>query len=54
MLKKTKIDALFDSRSQANLITVDLVKKLALEVCDHPNPHPLGWANKDVELKATK
>jgi hypothetical protein len=25
-----------------------------LEVHDHPNPYPLGWVNKDVELKVTK
>jgi len=37
-----------------NLITIDLVKKLGLEVHDLPNPYPLGWVNKDVELKVTK
>lgn len=31
-----------------------MVKKLELEVCDHPNPYPLGWVNKDAELKVTK
>lgn len=30
--KKTKIDALFDSGSQANLIADDLVKSLALPI----------------------
>jgi hypothetical protein len=25
-----------------------------LEVHDHPSPCPLGWVNKDVEIKATK
>eukprot|EP00253_Pinus_taeda_P034565 PITA_34565 len=53
-VKKTKIDALFDSRSQGNLIATDLVKKLGLEVRDHPNPYPLGWVHKDAELKVTK
>ena len=42
-VKKTKIDALFDSGSQENLIATELVKKLGLEVHDHPNPYPLGW-----------
>ena len=45
-VKKTKIDALFDSGLQANLIGVEMVKKLGLEVFDHPNPYPLGWVNK--------
>ena len=50
-VKKTKIDALFDLGSQANIIAAELVKKLGLEVRDHPNPYPLGWVNKDAELK---
>jgi len=53
-VKKMKINALFDSGSQANLIAIDLVKKLGLEVHDHPNPYPLGWVHKDAELKVTK
>ena len=53
-VKKTKIDAMFDSGSQANLIAADLVKKLGLEVHDHPNPYPLGCVHKDAELKGTK
>ncbi len=27
---------------------------LGLEVRDHSNPYPLGWVNKDAELKVTK
>ena len=53
-VKKTNIDALFDSGSQTNLIAADLVKKLGLEVRDHPNSYPFGWVHKDVGLKVTK
>jgi hypothetical protein len=53
-VKKTKIDAMFDSSSQANLITMDPVNKIGLEVHDHPSPYPLGWVNKDVDIKVTK
>lgn len=53
-VKKTKIDALFDSGSHENLIAANLVKKLGLEVRDHPNPYPLGWVHKDAELKVIK
>ena len=35
-----------------NLIAEKLVKKLALEVHDHPNPYP--WVNKEEKLKITK
>jgi hypothetical protein len=34
-VKKTKIDVMFNSGSQTNLIEVDLVNKLGLEVHDH-------------------
>lgn len=40
--KHTKIDTLFDSGSQENLISKDLVKKLGLETHNHPRPNPLG------------
>jgi len=53
-VKKTKIDALFDLGSQANLIEEKLFKKVWLEFRDHPNPYPLGWVNKDPNLKVTK
>jgi hypothetical protein len=31
-----------------------LINELGLNVYDHPNPYPLGWVNKDVELKVSK
>jgi hypothetical protein len=45
-VKNTKVDALFDFGSKANLIANDLVKNLGLEVHDHPIPYPLRWVNK--------
>ena len=52
--KHTKIDTLFDSGSQANLISEDLVKKLKLETIPHPKPYPLGWICKDANLKVSR
>ena len=40
--KHTKIDTLFDSGSQANLISIELFKKLYLETIYHTIPYPLG------------
>ena len=48
--KHTKIDTLFDSGSQANLIFEDLVKELNLETIRHPRPYPLGWICKNANL----
>ena len=28
--------------------------KLELQLRNHPSPYPLGWVNKDVEIKVTK
>jgi hypothetical protein len=53
-VKKTKIDDLFDSSSHANLIAVDVVNNIGLEVHNRPDPYPLGWVNKDAEIKLTK
>jgi hypothetical protein len=53
-VKKTKIDSMFNSNSQDNLIEMNLVNKLGLEVHDHPNPYPLGWVKKDAMIKVTK
>lgn len=52
--KHTKVDTLFDSGSQANLISEDLVKKLNLEIIPHPKPYPLGWICKDENLQVLK
>jgi hypothetical protein len=53
-IKKTKVDVMFDLGSHVNLIAVYLVKKHGLEVDDHSIPYPLGWENKDVEIKVEK
>jgi hypothetical protein len=45
---------MFDSGSHDNIIAVDLVNKLVLEFHDHPIPYPLGWVNKDENIKVTK
>ena len=48
--KHTKIDILFDTGSQANLISEDTVKKLKLETIPHPKPYPLGWICDNAKL----
>jgi hypothetical protein len=50
-VKKTKVDALFDSSSQANLI-VAVIWSTSLGW--KFSPYPLGWVNKDAKLKVTK
>jgi len=47
-VNNTKIDALLDFGSHANLTTTNLVNKFGLEVLDHRSSYPLGWVNKDA------
>ena len=49
--KHTKIDTLFDSGSQENLISEDLVN---LETIPHSEPNPLCWICKDANLQVSK
>jgi hypothetical protein len=53
-VKTTKVDALFNSDSQANPIATDLVNKIGFEAYDHPSPYPLGCVNKDAKIKVMK
>jgi hypothetical protein len=52
--KHTKIDTLFDTGSQENLISEDIVKKLKLETIPHPKPYPLGWICDNAKLQVTR
>jgi hypothetical protein len=52
--KHTKIDTLFDTGSQANLISKETVKKLKLETIPHPKPYPLGWICDNAKLQVTR
>jgi hypothetical protein len=50
----TKINTLFDSGSQVNLISEEVVKKLHLITMPHEKPYPLGWVTNDTQLQVTK
>jgi hypothetical protein len=52
--KHTKIDTLFDTGSQANLISEETVKKLKLETIPHSKPYPLDWICDNAKLKVTR
>ena len=45
----TKIDTLFDSGSQVNLISEEVVMKLHLVTIPHEKPYPLGWVTNDIQ-----
>ena len=45
---------MFDSGSQVNLISEEVVKKLGLETKPHPKLYPLGWVVENSELQVTQ
>eukprot|EP00253_Pinus_taeda_P024266 PITA_24266 len=49
-----KIDTLFDSGSQVNLIFEAIVKKLGLLITPHKKPYPLGWRHDKAKLQVTR
>ena len=53
-MKHTKVDTLFDSGSQVNLDSEEVVKKLGLATIPHENPYPLRWVTNDAQLQVTK
>jgi hypothetical protein len=52
--KHTKTDTLFDTESQTNLISEDIVKKLKLETTPHAKPYPLRWICGNAKLHVTR
>ncbi len=49
-----KSHTLFDSGSQVNLISEEVVKKLHLVTTPHEKPYSLGWVTNDTQLQVTK
>jgi len=54
IINHTKVETLFDTGSQENLISESLVKKLGLETKPYPKPYPLGWIHDKAKLNVTK
>jgi len=50
----TQIDALFDSGSQSNSISEDLIKKLNLQTAPHHKQYPLGWIVNNTNLQVIR
>jgi hypothetical protein len=54
IVKHIKVDTLFDSGSQFNLISKEIFKKLGLNTTPHKNPYPLGWVCENAKFQVIK
>jgi hypothetical protein len=49
-VKGTPLHFIVDSDSQKNLISAEVVKRLALPTTPHPQPYTIGWLRQGSDL----
>jgi hypothetical protein len=49
-VKGTPLHFIIDSGSQKNLISAEVVKRLALPTMPHPQPYTIGWLRQGSDL----
>jgi hypothetical protein len=49
-VKGTPLHFIIDSSSQKNLISVEVIKQLALPTTPHPQPYTIGWLHQGSDL----
>jgi hypothetical protein len=49
-VKDTPLHFIIDSGSQKNLISVEVIKQLALPTTPHPQPYTIGWLHQGSDL----
>jgi hypothetical protein len=49
-VKGTPLHFIIDSGSQKNLISVEVIKRLALLTMPHPQPYTIGWLHQGSDL----
>jgi hypothetical protein len=49
-VKGTPLHFIIDSGSQKNLISAEVIKRLALPTTPHPQPYTIGWLHQGSDL----
>jgi hypothetical protein len=49
-VKGTTLHFIVDSISQKNLISAEVIKRLALPTTSHPQPYTIGWLHQGNDL----
>jgi hypothetical protein len=53
-VKGTSLHFIVDSKSQKNLILVEVVKQLGLSTTPHPQPYNIGWLHQGRDLRVSQ
>jgi hypothetical protein len=53
-VKGTPLHFIIDSSSQKNLISIEIVKRLALLTMSHPQPYTIGWLRQGSNLRVSQ
>jgi hypothetical protein len=53
-VKGTPLHFIVDSGSQKNLISAEVVKRLALSTTPHPQPYTIGWLHQGSDLRVSQ
>jgi hypothetical protein len=53
-IKGTLLHFIVDSGSQKNLISTEVVKRLALPTMRHPQPYTIGWLRQGSDLRVNQ
>jgi hypothetical protein len=53
-VKGTLLHFIIDSSSQKNLISVEVIKRLALPTMPHPQPYTIGWLRQGSDLRVNQ
>jgi hypothetical protein len=53
-VKGTPLHFIIDSGSQKNLISVEVIKRLALPTTPHPQPYTIGWLHQGSDLHVSQ
>jgi hypothetical protein len=54
VVKDCRVHTIIDEGSCNNLVNVEVVKKLALTMREHPHPYHIQWFNNNGKVKVTK
>jgi hypothetical protein len=52
--KGTPLHFIVDGGSQKNLISVEVIKRLALSTTSHPQPYTIGWLRQGSDLRVSQ